>query len=251
MTHFLNLSFPIALLQAIHKPRSIAVLWLQSGSTELTASGWLAEAPLSIPLWNFPLDPVFCCSDTYWWGQSVLTTRSLVAKPSQQPLPGTNQMFLLFWSKFHTTQGEVLHGLDCNTPVASRPEQRSLQQEEMALYVQASHSAINQLMALGSKSCKATSLGMLYGTEEAAKQPACLCFPLQSLLFFWRNNYCQEVITLMPPQSTPWWLGEGEWKPEPPCLVLPGQGFLFQWKVFSFQTSVFSLYSYLENFSFS
>lgn len=104
MTHFLNLSFPIALLQAIHKPRSIAVLWLQSGSTELTASGWLAEAPLSIPLWNFPLDPVFCCSDTYWWGKSVLTTRSLVAKPSRQPLPGTNQMFLLFWSKFHTSR---------------------------------------------------------------------------------------------------------------------------------------------------
>lgn len=58
-------------------------------------------------------------------------------------------MFLLFWSKFHTTPGEVLHGLDCNVSMASRPERRSLQREEMALHVQASHSAINQLMALG------------------------------------------------------------------------------------------------------
>lgn len=72
-------------------------------------------------------------------------------------------MFLLFWSKFHTTPGEVLHGLDCNASVASGPEQRSLQQEEIALHVQASRSAIDQLMALGSKPCKAAFPGVLCG----------------------------------------------------------------------------------------
>ena len=81
-------------------------------------------------------------------------------------------MFLLFWSKFHTTLGEALHSLDCNASVASRPEQRSLQWEEMALHVQASHSAINQLMALGSKPCKAVFPGVLCGIDLGSSQTA-------------------------------------------------------------------------------
>lgn len=81
-------------------------------------------------------------------------------------------MFLLFWSKFHTTPGEVLHSLDCNALVASGPEQGSLQQEEMALHVQASHSAINRLMALGSKPCKAVFPGALCGIDLGSSRTA-------------------------------------------------------------------------------
>lgn len=76
-------------------------------------------------------------------------------------------MFLLFWSKFRTTPGEVLHGLDFNASVASGPEQRSVQQEEMTLHVQvfpfSPQQAINQLMALESKTCKKVFPGMLCG----------------------------------------------------------------------------------------
>lgn len=75
----------------------------------------------------------------------------------------------------------VLHGLDCNVLVANRPEQRSLQKEETVLHVQTSHSAINQLMFLGSKPCKAVLLGVCVGSSE--EQVACLCLPLQVLFF--------------------------------------------------------------------
>lgn len=159
-------------------------------------------------------------------------------------------MFLLFWSKFHTALEEVLYGLGCNTSVASRPEQRSLQQEEMALSVQASHSAINQLMALGSKPSKATYLGMLHGNEEASKQPACLCFPLQILLFFWRNNYCQEAVTLIPPK-TPC----GEWEKgseslSPIAWCCQAKGLSFSEKCFPFKPQLFP-YTIIWKFSVS
>lgn len=123
-----------------------------------------------------------------------------------------------------------------------------LQQGEMALCVQASSSAINQLMALRSKPCKATSLGCYMALRKQPNSQHAFAFLCRS--FYFSGEITTARITLLPPQNTPWWLG-GEWKPEPHCLVLSGQGFLFQWKVFPFQTSVFSLYNYLENFSFS
>jgi len=100
-------------------------------------------------------------------------------------------MFLLFWSKFHTIRGEVLHGLDCNASVASGPEQRSLQREEIALYVQASHPGINKLMALGSKPCKAVLPGVLCGIDLGSSQ-----IPSMPLLSSASSFFSEEITTV-------------------------------------------------------
>lgn len=99
MTHFLNLSFPIASLQATHKLSSITALLAGAGQNWASACFWLAG-------WDsFSLFPsemflpfVLCYSDTYWWGKNALTTGSPGTKSSQHLLPDFRQMFLL-WSK--------------------------------------------------------------------------------------------------------------------------------------------------------
>lgn len=132
MTHFLNLPFPIASLQATHKPSPITALLARIGQNYASSCFWLAgwdSLSLFPPETFLPLDFVLCYSDTYWWGKNALTSGSPGTKASQHVLPDLSQMFLL-WSKLssHPMERSFTQFFDMKMLVASQHDVSSFRE---------------------------------------------------------------------------------------------------------------------------